>query len=82
MIAAAAMEQGMAILILGLVVFLGVHGFTMCRGARAAAIARLGERGYKILYALISLIGLVLLVRGYGDYRAAGMIPVDRKSVV
>ena len=66
----------MAILILGLAVFLGVHGFTICRGARAAAIARLGERPYKGLYALIALIGLVLMVRGYGDYRAAGMIAV------
>lgn len=66
----------MAVLILGLVVFLGAHGFTMCRGARAAVIARLGERAYKGVYALIALIGLVLMIRGYGDYRAAGMIAV------
>jgi uncharacterized membrane protein len=72
----AATEQIVAILILGLVVFLGVHAFTMCRGARAALIARLGERPYKILYALISLIGLGLLIYGYGEYRAAGMIAV------
>jgi uncharacterized membrane protein len=69
-------ELNVTILILGLVVFLGVHVFTMCRGARAGVLARLGERPYKILYALLSLIGLGLLIYGYGDYRAAGMIPV------
>ena len=76
MIRLAATEQIVAILILGLVVFLGVHAFTMCRGARAGVIARLGERPYKILYALLSLVGLGLLIYGYGDYRTAGVIPV------
>jgi uncharacterized membrane protein len=66
----------MATLILGLVLFLGMHGFTMRRGARSALIARLGEQPYKIVYSLVSLIGFALLIYGYGQYRAAGMIPL------
>ncbi|HUK09669.1 MAG TPA: NnrU family protein [Stellaceae bacterium] len=66
----------MTILILGLVVFLGGHAFTMMRGSRAALVSRLGERAYKGLYSLIALLGLVLLVYGYGQYRSGGMIPV------
>ncbi len=57
----------MAILIAGLVVFLGVHTFTMFRTPRAALAARLGEEPYKGLYSLISAIGLVLIVWGYGQ---------------
>ncbi|HEX2725197.1 MAG TPA: NnrU family protein [Beijerinckiaceae bacterium] len=64
----------MAILILGLIVFIGAHAFTMARAARARAIARLGEGPYKGLYSLVSLIGLVLIVWGYGSYRAGGYI--------
>src|SRR3954447_25848371 len=66
----------MLILILGLVIFLGTHVFTMRREARAAAIARLGERPYKALYSLVSLLGLVLIVWGFGRYRAYEWIDV------
>lgn len=66
----------MAILILGLIVFLGVHAFTMFRGARAALIARLGENGYKAAYSVASLVGISLVSIGFGQYRADGMIPV------
>ena len=38
----------MPILILGLVLFLGVHVFTTRRESRAALIARIGEAPYKI----------------------------------
>jgi uncharacterized membrane protein len=66
----------MLILILGLVIFLGTHVFTMRRDARAAAIARLGEGPYKALYSLVSLLGLVLVVWGFGRYRAYEWIDV------
>ena len=63
----------MALLILGLIVFLGTHVFTMARGPRARLIARLGEGPYKGLYSLVSLAGLVLIVVGYGrTARTAG----------
>lgn len=55
----------MILLILGIAVFLGAHLFTRARVARAAAIARLGEGGYKIAYSLVSVLGLVLIVLGW-----------------
>jgi uncharacterized membrane protein len=66
--------MGLAVMILGLVLFLGVHTFTTQREWRARLIASWGEGGYKAGYALASLIGLVLIVWGFAHYRAAGMI--------
>jgi uncharacterized membrane protein len=64
------------LLVLGLVIFLGTHSFSMARGPRAALVARIGEGPYKGLYSLVSLIGIVLVAIGYGQYRADGYIPV------
>lgn len=66
----------MFLFLLGLVLFLGMHAFTMARGPRTTLVDRLGEGGYKALYVVISLIGIVMLWKGFGDYRAAGYIPV------
>jgi uncharacterized membrane protein len=66
----------MAILILGLVLFLGIHSLTTMRTTRAAMIGRLGEGPYKGLYSLVSAVGLVLIVWGFGRYRGAGYIQV------
>jgi uncharacterized membrane protein len=66
----------MILLILGLIIFIAGHAFTMVRGLRAQAIARIGEGPYKGLYSLVSVLGLVLIVWGYGSYRAGGYIPV------
>ncbi len=57
--------MGLAILVLGLVVFLGSHIFVTFRDTRAALIARLGV-GYRVLFALVALVGLALIVKGYG----------------
>lgn len=67
---------GLLVMILGLVLFFGIHVFTTKREARAQAIARLGEGTYKILYSLISLVGLALIIWGYAHYRATGWIDV------
>lgn len=66
----------MALLCLGLVLFLGTHLFTAAQTRRAAVIARLGEGGYKGLYSLLSLLGIVLISIGFGRYRADGYIQV------
>jgi uncharacterized membrane protein len=66
----------MAVLVLGLVLFLGMHAFTMARGPRARLVARLGEGPYKGLYSLVSLAGIVLIAVGYGRYRANDWIDV------
>src|SRR6266849_227411 len=68
--------MGLLVMILGLVLFLGVHTLTTQRTLRARVIAATGEGGYKIGYALVSLLGLVLIVRGFSDYRATGWIDV------
>jgi uncharacterized membrane protein len=67
---------GLMVMILGLVLFLGVHTLTTQRGLRARLIAASGEPVYKIGYALVSLLGLVLIVWGFADYRATGWIDV------
>ena len=60
----------MALLILGLVLFLGVHSIQIFASDwRRRQIARLGEGPWKGLYALASLIGLVLIVVGFGAAR-------------
>jgi uncharacterized membrane protein len=57
----------MGMLILGLVLFLGVHSTRIVAdGWRTTMMGRLGEGPWKGLYALLSLIGFVLLVWGYG----------------
>jgi uncharacterized membrane protein len=66
----------MALLILGLALFLGAHAFTMARGSRANAIARFGEGPYRLAYSVLSLLGIVLIAIGYGDYREGGYIQV------
>jgi uncharacterized membrane protein len=67
---------GLSVMILGLVLFLGVHTLTTRRAMRARLIAASGEPAYKIGYALVSLVGLVLIVWGFTDYRATGWIDV------
>ena len=53
----------MALLISGLIVFLGIHSVAIVApAARARAVARLGEFGWKGVYSLVALVGLVLIV--------------------
>ncbi len=60
----------MTLLILGLILFLGVHSMRVFgEGPRTALQARLGELGYKGAYSVASLAGLVLIVVGYGAAR-------------
>lgn len=67
--------MGLIILVLGLVILLGAHVFVTFRLARAALIARLGH-GYRALFALVSLAGLALVIWGFSDYRAHGLVQV------
>jgi uncharacterized membrane protein len=68
--------MGLAILVAGLVVFIGSHVFVTMRAQRAAVIARLGEGTYKGVMALLSLIGLILIGYGFARYRATDWIDV------
>jgi uncharacterized membrane protein len=60
----------MTLLILGLVIFLGAHSTRIfAESWRGAQIARLGPNGWKGLYSVVSIVGFVLLVWGYGVAR-------------
>lgn len=57
----------MLILVVGLALFLGIHSVRIVAPAwRERMYARLGENGWKGLYSLVSLIGFVLIIWGYG----------------
>ena len=63
-------EEDMTILIIGLVVFLGLHSVRIVADPlRSEMIARIGERRWKGLYALASLAGFALIVWGYSIAR-------------
>ncbi|KAA0123269.1 NnrU family protein [Methylobacterium sp. P1-11] len=66
----------MVLLILGLVLFLGTHAFSMARARRAAIVGRIGVGRFKLGYTALSLLGLVLIGIGFHDYRLSGYIPV------
>lgn len=60
----------MALLILGLVLFLGVHSVRIVAdGWRQATIARIGDGAWKGLYSLAAGIGLAAIVWGYAIAR-------------
>jgi uncharacterized membrane protein len=61
----------MALLILGLLIFIGIHLVPTQVNARAGAVARLGESGYKGLFSLVAFVGLVLIIYGFGQARFA-----------
>jgi uncharacterized membrane protein len=61
----------MGYLIFGIVVFAGVHLFSMLLpGQRDALKARMGEGPYKGVYALISLAGFALMIWGFRMVRS------------
>jgi len=62
--------MGLGILVIGLLVFLGAHIFVSLRGTRADVIARIGLHVYRGVFALVSLVGLLLIVWGFAQYRA------------
>jgi len=61
----------MTLLLLGLVLFLGVHSVRLFADDwRTRQIAARGEAAWKGVYSLLALAGLVLIVVGYGQARA------------
>lgn len=68
--------MGLWVMIAGLALFLGAHTLTTQRELRARMIASTGEGTYKIVYSLVSALGLALIVWGFARYRATGWIDV------
>jgi uncharacterized membrane protein len=60
----------MPVLILGLLIFLGIHSLHLfAKDWRKSQVARLGEKPWKGLFALVSLLGFVLIIIGFGEAR-------------
>jgi uncharacterized membrane protein len=73
-------------LVLGLVIFLGTHSVRIfAESWRGARIAAMGLNAWKGVYSVVSILGFVLLVWGYGVARGAPVIlyspPVWTKHV-
>jgi uncharacterized membrane protein len=57
----------MITLVLGLVLFLGVHSTRIvAEGWRTSMLVNVGEKAWKGVYSLVSIAGFVLIVVGYG----------------
>jgi uncharacterized membrane protein len=68
-------ETLMAMLVLGLVLFLGVHSSrVVADGWRTRMVARVGDKPWKAVYALLAVVGFVLIVYGYGAARQSPMV--------
>ena len=60
----------MLLLIAGLVIFLGIHSLSIVNEPlRDRLAARLGTVGWPAVYALIAIVGFVLIVQGYAAAR-------------
>ncbi len=60
----------MLYLVIGLIVFLGIHSLAIVSPAgRLALIGKLGLLPYKLLYSVIAIAGLVLIIHGWGQAR-------------
>jgi uncharacterized membrane protein len=62
--------MGLAILVIGLAVFLAPHTLTALRGPRQDVINRVGLPAFKIGYSILSAVGIGLIAYGFGVYRA------------
>lgn len=52
-------------LILGIVIFLGVHLVPTSPDLKSGLVERFGATAYKVIFGLLSFVGLVLIVMGY-----------------
>jgi uncharacterized membrane protein len=65
----------MIFLLLGLLIFLGTHSVRIfADGWRTRLMAQRGEGAWKVAYSLVSAVGLVLIVWGYGLARAQPVV--------
>mgnify|MGYP001093550550 CR=1 FL=1 len=64
----------MALLILGLVLFIGMHSVSIVAEDFRNRIAAKSELGWKAIYGIASIVGIVLIVKGYGAARLDPMV--------
>ncbi|MEL7309913.1 MAG: NnrU family protein [Pseudomonadota bacterium] len=60
----------MSLLIAGLVLFLGMHSISIfAGGSRDQLAAKFGPLGWRAVYSVISIVGFVLIIKGYAASR-------------
>ena len=65
----------MLLFIAGLVIFLGIHSVAIVSPSwREAQIAQRGDMAWKGIYSIVSIIGFVLLIYGYGIARQSPVV--------
>jgi len=65
----------MSLLVLGLLVFLGIHSVSIAAPHwRERMVLRLGAAPWRIAYSMLSLVGLALIIRGFGLARAMPIV--------
>jgi uncharacterized membrane protein len=65
----------MAWMIAGLVLFLAAHSVRIFADDwRSARIASTGERRWKLVYSIVSIVGFILIVYGYGQARLSPVV--------
>jgi uncharacterized membrane protein len=64
-------DGGMVQLVIGLGIFLMAHAVPTLPGVRRGLVGRLGEGGYKAAFSIVSIVGLALIVVGYGRMQGA-----------
>ncbi len=68
----------MTVLILGLIIFLGTHSTSIVKPQlRDQIVARFGAAPWQAVYGILSLVGFVLIVSGYGDARTSPLVIYD-----
>ena len=63
----------MNILILGMIIFIGIHLVPCSPSFKAGIVNKMGDKGYKTMFSLASFIGLGLIIYGFGT---ATVVPV------
>ncbi len=67
--------MNLLVLVVGLLLFLGMHSVRIfAEGTRTQLIGKLGTNGWKGLYAVISLLGFIMIIYGFGIARDAPVI--------
>lgn len=65
----------MTLLVLGLVLFLGSHSVRIVADDwRTKRVVAMGEMPWKAVYAIVALVGFVLIVYGYAEARTAPVV--------
>ena len=77
----------MTTLIIGLIIFLGMHSISIvANDQRDALAAKLGPLGWRAVYSIVAIVGLYLIIRGYAAARLDPVVlylpPVWTKHLV